>query len=165
MEQSYIMNIGISMCIFYLLISSNFIGELYNVKLQEILHNNLYIKHILGYITLLTAIIFVNTKKNNLLQDIRNSLVIYILFIMSTKNNPRYFLLSFLSIFIAYIIDKINQIYIKDKKTKKSIKELVQYLVSFGLIITIYGFIKAYIKKQKKYGFNLHKFIFTKLKK
>ncbi len=164
MKIDKILNIGLYIALFYLTISANFIGELYNDQLEHLLHTNYYVKHLLGYITLLTFIIISNTKTNNLLEDFKLSIITYIIFIMSTKNNPRYFLLSIICIFIAFMIQKISDTYTTNKKNNKNLKDISRYLGILGIIIIIYGCIKEYIKDYNIYkdNFSLIKFFFGK---
>lgn len=160
-----ILHIGLYVALFYMTISTNFIGELYNPELINILHNNYLVKHILGYITLLTFIIFSDSKNLNLIEDFKISIITYILFVMSTKNSPHYFILSILCIFVAFILDKINNIYIKDKRNKETINEIHNYLGTLGVLLIIYSFIKEYTKYKKIYknNFSFKKFMFRKI--
>lgn len=165
-DTNKILNIGLYIALFYLTISTNFIGELYNKELVYILHNNYYVKHLLGYITLLTFIIITDTKTNNFIEDLKLSVITYILFVASTKNNPHYFLLSITCIFCAFMIERISTTYITDSKNKKKIKLIYNYLGVLGVILIIYGAGKEYIKKSKlhKKDFSLIKFFFGKNK-
>ncbi len=166
MNTNKLLNIGLYIALFYLTISTNFIGELYNKELVNALHTNYYLKHLLGYITLLTFIIISNTKTNNFKEDFKLSLITYLLFMMSTKNNPHYFLLSISCIFIAFMIEKISETYIKDIKKKNKLKEMYNYLGTLGIIILIYGCGKEYIKQRELHGydFSLIRFFFGKNK-
>jgi len=161
---SKILNIGLYIALFYLTISTNFIGELYNKELVYVLHNNYYVKHLLGYVTLLTFIIMSNTKTNNLIEDLKLSVITYLIFVASTKINPHYFLLSITCIFSAFMIERISTAYITDIKNKKKLKLLYNYLGVLGVTIIIYGCVKDYIKKSKLYkeNFSLIKFFFGK---
>tara|TARA_Y100000768_G_scaffold332307_1_gene271880 strand:+ start:102 stop:650 length:549 start_codon:yes stop_codon:yes gene_type:complete len=163
-DTSRILNVGLYIALFYLTISTNFIGELYNKELIYVLHNNYYVKHLLGYITLLTFIIMTDTKTNNFIEDLKLSVITYILFIASTKNNPHYFLLSIICIFSAFMIERISETYITNIENKKKLKLMYNYLGVLGVIIIIYGCGKDYIKKRKLYkeNFSLIKFLFGK---
>ena len=164
MLQKKLLNIGLYVALFYMTISTNFIGELYNKELINVLHNNYYVKHLLGYITLLTFIIMTNTKTNNFIEDLKLSVITYILFMASTKNNPHYFLLSITCIFIAFMIERISETYIVNIENKKKLKLIYNYLGILGVIIIIYGAGKEYIKQSKlhKDNFSLIKFFFRK---
>ena len=115
-----ILNVGLYMIIFYMTISTNFLSELYNPDLIYLLKTNLYVKHIIGYITLFTFIIVAHSS-GNLVYDIKLSFITYVIFIMSTKINPYYFLFSIILIYFAYLLDKFNELYITDIKIKKKI--------------------------------------------
>ena len=159
-----ILNIGLYMIIFYMTISTNFISELYNPDLIYVLKTNLYVKHIIGYITLFTFIIVAHSS-GNFKYDIKLSLITYAIFFMSTKIDPYYFLFSIVCIYIAYLLDKFNELYITDIKTKKKLETIYIYMGILGKCLIIYGFIEEYLKLKKKYNnnFSLHKFLFRKI--
>ena len=161
-DTNRIINIGLYIALFYLTISTNFIGELYNKELVYLLHNNYYVKHLLGYITLLTFIIISDTKTHNFMEDLKLSIITYILFVASTKNNPHYFLLSITCIFSSFMIDKITTTYIKSIENKKRIKSIGNFLGVLGVLIIIYGAGKSYIvqSKLRKENFSVIKFFF-----
>lgn len=165
-DTTRVLNIGLYIALFYLTISTNFIGELYNKDLVYILHNNYYVKHLLGYITLLTFIIITDSKTNNLTTDLKLSVITYILFVASTKNNPHYFLLSITCIFCAFMIERVSTTYVTDIKNKKKLESIYNYLGVLGVILIIYGAGKEYIKQSKihKEDFSLIKFFFGKNK-
>ena len=158
-----IISIGISISLLYLSISTNYIGELFNNKLREFLNNNIYIKHLLGYLTLVLGIILTNSS-NNLIYDLKKSIIIYILFLMSAKNEPFYFMYMMLFLFMSFIINKYNEVYIKDEKEKEKYNNIVLIFIKLGIIILTLGFLKSYKIKLKKYGksFKIYKFLFYK---
>ena len=121
MNSDFFANLGLYLVLFYMTISTNFIGELFNKNIRNVLSDNYYVKHILGYFTLLIFIVFSSGKKDNLVNDFKLSIIAYILFVMSTKLNPNYFVISSLLLFSSYIIYKINELYTKDINNKKII--------------------------------------------
>ena len=112
--------LGLSVIMFYLILCTNFLGELFNSEIREILENNYYIKHLMGYIIIFTSIVLTDNS-DNFLKDFKLSVIIYVLFVMSTKSNKKYFITILMCIFISYIFDLINTKYIKKKRNKKNI--------------------------------------------
>ena len=162
MDLNKVLNIGLYIALFYLTISTNFIGELYNKELVNALHTNYYLKHLLGYITLLTFIIISNTKTNNLIDDLKLSIITYIIFMMSTKINPHYFILSITCIFSAFMLEKITDTYVTNIEKKQRLKNIYNYLGVLGIVLIIYGCGKEYIRQHElhEYDFSLIKFFF-----
>ena len=48
--------------IIYLLISCNFLANLFSCNLQQLLSENMYVKHIFGFLTMLFCIIYVDSN-------------------------------------------------------------------------------------------------------
>jgi len=147
--------------IFYMIISANFISNLFGCQVQQLLHNSMLIKHTLGFLTLYFFQTVVDPNINSPFDKLILSLVIYILFIFSAKMNINFFYGFIVALGLNYII------YIFKNEYKEN-KELQDYLewsqlglntLAFGLLIS--GFIYYFIEKKEEYGstFRLDKFI------
>lgn len=152
--------ISLSLLIFYLTISTNFIGELYNKELLVLLKNNYTLKHILGFLTLITGIVVV-TNDGDFWEIIKISSIIYILFLMSTKISPKYMFSSLILILIIYLINKIKSKNLSIQK-KKELNNLEIFLSICAIIIIIYRFIFTYYIYINKYKYiNIIKYMFV----
>ena len=159
-------------CGFILLISSNYLGELYPSKIRNILHNNVFIKYILAYITIL--IFFILKKENNkilnvndLYNDIILSLIIFILFMASSKCSYWYFVIGMGCILIGFILKEILNIYfnndnIKYNKIKKKWTNISNIILYLGCSILIIGFIIKLLRFYNIYKNNFSFILFFK---
>lgn len=123
--------------ILLLIISSNYLAELFPCRLRELLTNNIYIKHLFGFLTLLFFIsITIGNVGSNVLEVIKNSFILYLYFILLTKNNKYFFII--ICIILAVIYLGHIEIKLLNEKENKSENEKL--------------FLKIYDKRQNKFG-------------
>lgn len=108
--------------ILLLIISSNYLAELFPCRLQYLLRNNIYFKHLFGFLTL---VFFVSISIENIGGDIfelmKNSFILYLYFILLTKNNIYFFLTISIILTIIYLAH-IELMLIKKKEKNTSIE-------------------------------------------
>ena len=108
--------------ILLLIISSNYLAELFPCRLQNLLKNNIYFKHLFGFLTL---VFFVSISIENIGGDIfelmKNSFILYLYFILLTKNNIYFFLTISVILTIIYLAH-IELMLIKKKEKNTSIE-------------------------------------------
>jgi hypothetical protein len=99
-----------SIFIFILIVSANFLAEIFPCRLQNVLRNNMLFKHIFGFFTMIFFVVLSsNSNDKNILVIIKKSVLLYILFIFISKCHLYmfYFIIIFLG--TAYIIDIVKQ--------------------------------------------------------
>ena len=154
----------------YLIISANFMVPLFSCDLQSLIIDNIIIRHMIGFLTLLFFVRLTGPGKSSFQNIITDSVILYLWFIASTKITSEflYIVLSLTAVyFILYIYETTNESENKkDKKVTENI-ELAKYWISrlLGLIIII-GVILYYGEKRLEYkkDFDLMTFIFGKVK-
>lgn len=133
--------------ILYLVISSNFLAQLFSCRLQYILNNSMMIKHILGYMTLLFFIVLVSGENLTTNTVLINSLVIYIIFVMSTRMVFNYFVVFIFMSLVLYIVH-LYQTKNPEKKQLNTVKLIMQYAI---LVVLVIGFIFYLVEKKMEY--------------
>ena len=143
----------IAIFVFVLILSGNYLGQLFPCKVQSIFAENIYVKHILGYLTL---VFFVTLT----IPDLKNSnsllfltLSIYFGFLITSKTYYTYWFLIFGLVGIIYLLDKYdetNREKVEDKEDIESNKETnkirhmvlqAQHILSIiAGILTLLGF-------------------------
>jgi hypothetical protein len=158
--------------ILILIISANFLGSLFPCRVQFLLKNNVFIKHLLGFFTMLFFVMLSSpVKMSNLMEVIKISLFMYILFIFVCKTTAYIFIIVFLLLGSSYLIilyDKhVNKTISNEDDEKKRLvsKNSLSYLKFLYLVIillTIIGFIIYLGEKKIEYGkkFNYSNFLF-----
>ena len=147
--------------LFGLLVSGNYIGELFSCSIQRSLTNNRIYKHILGVLSLY---FFVTTLSNsNILNPIEymvSSILIYSWFVIITLT-PRPYTMAIVSTLIFLYL--LNDIEVHFKLLENHHKFfLYSILFLFTIIMSFVGCYKYYHIKKLRFGnlFDLKKFIF-----
>jgi len=139
----------------YLLISSNYIGELFSCKFRELLSNSMLLKHIIGIVTFGFLVILSGIDLNHenvYINALGLTFGLYAWFILSTRTHM-YVTLLIVSMFLVMYIISYRIKYLKENKKQKDIDKLTKinkYLLIITGIITIIGVINyAYLKKKE----------------
>ena len=152
-----------------IIISGNFLGELFPKQVRNVLKNNVYMKHVFAFMTLVFFVFL--TMPEIKLQGVSIVFVIYFLFLMTSKLKPfTWFTLVFL-IALLYLLEireeKLIQHYEKNKDNTEGQKDmnlitLIDNWIRPGAVLSVFGIgiygminiIKNYYSKtSKKYSF------------
>jgi len=157
---------------FYLLISSNYLGELFSCKFREYLSSSMIIKHILGIFTFGFLVIVSSIdldEENAIYNGILLTCILYIWFLLSTRTHVYITSIIVIMFFVMYIIgNKIKELK-NNKKSTKKLELINKYILIITGAITILGVINyGYLKKievnKRNEKFNLLTFIIGKNK-
>ena len=159
--------------VLFLIIASNYIGELFPCQVQELLTSNVYLKHIISYLTLLFFVVLTDTSsvKKKFKEIFYESLKLYVVFLLLINCNKNLFALSILLLAVIYIIQLIKQDYIdentdtyQDSPVLKNIKNIEKICYILFFVIAITGFIVYMGEKKIEYKdkFSYKTFIFGK---
>jgi len=99
-----------AMFIFILIVSANFLAEIFPCKLQHLLRNNMMVKHIFGIFTMAFFVVLSSTNVDKNVFDIaKNTGGLYLLFILIAKCHISilYFIITLLA--ITFIITILKQ--------------------------------------------------------
>ena len=157
--------------ILIMIISANFLAEIFPCRFQELLNSNNYIKHIFGYLTLVFFVsLNIQNLNTNLSQLFTKSLYLYIGFLLLSKTNKHIFMTILILLALLYIIHLKKTIELQNNKNNKQ-SPILQNLESYSLIIKksiftllIIGFILYLGEKKYEYKkqFNYLTFLFGK---
>lgn len=149
-----------SLFIIYLMIACNFLPQLFSCQMQNILKNHMYVKHIVGFLTILFCIILVDTtiqKENRYFEGFIYAIIFYIWFWVTTKTNL-YITLNIIVLFlIIYLLQLYKNTLIDDEDNKiykEKISNLQIFIVIIAIIVSIIGFIMYYLEKKEEYKNN-----------
>jgi len=161
--------------IMVLIISANFLAPLFPCRIQKALNNNMYLKHLFGYLTMIFFVTLASPIKNKQIEVvIYQSLIIYILFIMYLKTDIKIFIFILIILFIIYcLILKKNEYEttISDDKIKDELKNninnidyIIKILSYMSIILIIIGLLSYMGQKKYEYKnkFNYIKFFLGK---
>ncbi len=143
--------------VFYLLIVANFLAPLFNCRLQDVLVNNMILKHLFGFLTLFFFVVFVEPEHSDktFLYQISMAIGLYIWFIFTTRMEIHAFALFIIVLFSLYMFNIYFDKNHKDNNTdeKEVFKENInRYGLLLGVLITIIGFTSYVGQKKIEYG-------------
>ena len=160
----------ISVFVFVLILSGNYLGQLFPCRVQSLFANSMVVKHILGFLTLLffvTLTIPEIKKQHNLFG---NTSLIYLWFIVMSKCYYTIWFLVFGIIGIIYLLRMYKEGLEKEKVTEKEKQQIKlidttnKYLAATSIVSTISGFLIYMAAKKLEYKkkFNYMDFILGK---
>ena len=151
--------------IFFLIISANYLGQLYPCKIQDAFSNNIYLKHLFGFLTLLFFVLLAEPNiASSFSNTISKSFFLYVIFLILMNTNIRFFICAITSLATIYLIS------IKKRDTLTPIQHHIWYnhvndalYIAFGIFISI-GFLIYMGEKKIEYKnkFNYLTFVFGK---
>ena len=178
-------NVGhsaMALFIFILIISGNYLGNLFPCRIQDAFEHNIWLKHFLGYFTLLFFVLLTMPQANklNIKELIISTSITYLFFIILSKTPPMVWLSVFIIYSIVYLLqikkndleDSMNN---KKKKTKvknddksllKTLTIIQEYIVYFSALLIGVGFLTYMGEKKLEYknNFTYVKFLFGSVK-
>jgi hypothetical protein len=166
MESSIV--VGKSLFVFYLVVSSNFLANLFGCKVQQAFQDNMLLKHFLGFLTLYFFVTLADTS-DTLPSDLGHrfgiAIVIYLCFIISTRVNFRFWVPAIVLLGAVYVLELFKQDLKKkdDKNTRiEQFTRAQQGLVGISTILMFVGVVVYIGEKKTEYGkqFNWGTFFF-----
>lgn len=135
--------------VLYLIISSNFLAQLFPCRLQHLLNNSMIAKHFAGYMTLLFFVVLSSGDTQSTSKALLYSLWIYILFWISTRVAFEYLLVFLLLTANLYII----HLYQKESGGQISRRlEITQDIIrSFMMVVLAVGLVFYWMEKKLEY--------------
>lgn len=163
--------------IFILIISSNFLAELFPCPIQKTLKENIFLKHIFAFLTLLFFAVLVDpSKQANFNKMLISSTFLYIVFLIMVNSDTYCFIFSLVILGVMYILNlkkvEVNAVMTEkddvenseEMKTVEKINFANRFLLGGFIMTTLSGFIIYMGEKKIEYKnkFNYFTFIFGK---
>lgn len=90
---------------FILIVSANFLAELFPCNLQYLLKNNMVVKHIFGVFTMIFFVRLVSKTENDNINNIfLNSILLYLYFVILSRCHINIFYIIFGLICVSYLV-------------------------------------------------------------
>lgn len=161
--------------VLFLIIASNYIGELFPCKVQDVLASNVYLKHVIAFLTMLFFVVLTDPNFNLTFEQlVYNSFKMYIVFLLLINCNKNFFIMALFLLGIIYILhlkkndlnnklkdDNDNEVYKNKLELFTKITNILIYVLIFVIIL---GLIIYMGEKKIEYKdkFNYITFIFGK---
>ena len=145
---------GFYLAIVYLVISSNFLGNLFGCRIQQLFANNMPMKHLLAFLTVFFLIVISNPPEGYTIhQTLVLTTAIYAWFFLTTKMHISFWIPMILAVFLAFVL----YTYKKEAKTdlskeRQNMMEKIQTVaILFAGILTVIGVAAYYGEKKLEY--------------
>lgn len=132
--------------IFILIISSNFLADLFPCRIQDLLKGNMMIKHIFAFLTLLFFAVLVEPyKQTDFNQMLLSTTGFYVVFLMMINSNTTSFVVSLVILGILYILN-LRKIALSNKlKEKDEVESSEEIIMAERLELLSQGLIGVFI--------------------
>lgn len=150
-----------------LAIASNFVGTIFNCKMQYHLTNNIYLKHIILFIIIFFTINYSSDDtKINPIKHVKNTLIIWLCYILFIRQNIICGTICIISLFILYFMDIYIDYYksLNNKTKVANVTKMRNILYHINIFVLIVGFLLYLNEKRIDYknSFSLITFILGK---
>lgn len=156
-------NITPYLFILYLVISSNFLAPTFNCRVQELLNTSMFMKHILGFLTLVFFVVIAGISETmSFIHLMSMSIGLYLWFIVSTRVHLHTFIVLITLLGIVYMIDLYQKKVTKPEPMRdKMIADAKKAISIFALLVTLVGFVIYLGEKKIEYrsDFSFTKFL------
>tara|TARA_B100000123_G_scaffold207128_1_gene156439 strand:+ start:590 stop:1177 length:588 start_codon:yes stop_codon:yes gene_type:complete len=136
MYEKEIINGSICIFVLILIIFGNYLGELVPCRVQKNMSKNMYLKHFLGYLTLLffgTLTYFKESRVN----AIYTSFIIYAVFIFISKTYYKFFMLIVVFAGLVYFLDILKSELLENEVKTEMVKTMLHYIPQIQMILVI----------------------------
>ena len=146
---------------FFLIVSGNYIAEIFSCNIQKKFSQDRITKHLLGLMTIYFFVTYVDEDKfRKPIWAFVTAFSLYIWFIMISLTAHKYTMVIIIIIFFIYLTNNVFNYYEnQEERNKEKFKEIKKYkqilqlfLFIISIIITIYGFIVYLGQKKTEYG-------------
>jgi len=162
-ENNFIPNAN-ALLIFILILSGNYLDDLFPCKVQYLIRNNLLMKHLVGFMILYFLTVLTIPELRSI-RGIGSAIGLYVLFLLSSKINY----IAWAFVLFIYAIVYLMNIIVGDLKTRKlkskkdklenntlihHLRRIMSWLVIISIVIIFTGFIHYYGTKRMQHGTN-----------
>jgi hypothetical protein len=147
---------GIYLVLIYLVISGNYLGNLFGCRVQELFHKSMAMKHLLGLFTAYFLIILASPPENySPMETIALSASIYFWFFLTTKMHYTFWIpmmVTALAAFFLYNYKRHIESKEEEKKDRTWMLEMQKVFLGISAVSTILGTLAYYGEKKIEYG-------------
>ena len=137
--------------LFYLAVSSNFIGDLLSKPMQDLFTNNLWAKHLLGFVIMLYTVTF-SAGVDSLLSAFKFTITLYFWFLLTTKLSLTWNLIILGVLIIGFALEKYQNSLSGEPEKFLANRKLASTLFMSLLAITAVGGIYNFAVAQQQIG-------------
>lgn len=151
-----------SILLVILSLSGNFFAEILGCQTQKLLQTNMYIKHILQFISIYITTHLYVSKTIHPLTKLKNTAFFYMLFMMFTKMNLFFTGIVFTMILCMFIIHNYIVYYKEQKQDYDNLAKMNEILTRIVVGTLCLGFLLYFFDKKNEYSgsWDTYKYLF-----
>lgn len=142
-----------SIFILYMLIGANFLANLLGCRIQNALNNNMWLKHAVGFMTLLFFVVMVDKSETSAVDKMRNTFIYYLIFLLTTRMDIKWWTPFIVSVFMIYILQMFKEDE-KNAERKEQIDKIQKILATASYIMLAIGLLVYIGRKKSEYRDN-----------
>lgn len=146
-----------SIFVLYLIISGNFLANLFGCRIQETLNSNMWVKHLLGFMTMYFFVVLVDSKSklsDSPSKQMLYTMLFYSVFILTTRMDYKWWIAFIVGLSAIYILQVYKDHEKTDEKEKKKIETAQKYISYILSGVILIGFLIYFGKKKTEYSEN-----------
>jgi TRAP-type uncharacterized transport system fused permease subunit len=152
-----------SIFVLYLIMSGNFLANLFSCRTQEDLGNNMLLKHLLGFMTMYFFVVLVDSKSkwsDSPKTQMLFTGLFYLLFLITTRMDHKWWKVFIIILSVIYTLQVYKEHDKSTEQEKKKYEKYQKYLSYLAGVIIIVGFTIYYGRKKSEYGSNFNNLTF-----
>ncbi len=152
----FVLSMPRSIFILYLIIAGSFLGGLLGCKTQNMMINNMAVKHLMGVMTMFFFIVMIDSDskvERDPATQLFYSLILYFMFILTTRMDHRFWVAFIISLFLIYILYTYRNNSDSEEEKERYTKHQMT-LTYISAFIVLIGFAIYLNEKRTEYGDN-----------
>jgi phosphatidylglycerophosphate synthase len=148
-----------SIFVLYLIISGNFLANLFGCRTQEALNNNMLLKHFLGFMTMFFFVVLVDSNSkwsDSPSTQLLFTLMFYCMFVFTTRMDFKWWIAFILALSVIYILQVYKDHSKTEEKDRKEYEKYQRILIYITGFIILLGFLVYSGRKKAEYGENFN---------
>ena len=153
-QNEVILSMPASIFIMYLIIAGSFLGGLLGCRTQEMITNNMAVKHLLGLMTMFFFVVMLDSNSKvdkNPANLLVYALILYMIFVVTTRMDHKWWVAFIVSLFFIYILQSYKDHRDTTDEEKERYQKYQMNLIYLSSFIIVMGFLIYLGKKRAEY--------------
>lgn len=139
--------------VLYVIVSGNYLANIFGCRAQDALNNSMALKHLLGYITMLFYVVLVDGKVGTgPHHQIFMTTLLYFLFVVTTRMEHKYWVAFIILLCANYIVEVYRQHDQTSPQVKERLRTVQRGLMGASAILVCAGLLVYVARKKIEYG-------------
>jgi hypothetical protein len=144
-----------SVFVLYLIISTNFVANLFGCRVQYALMNNMWLKHLLGFMTMYFSVVLIDSKaewSDSPQKQLVVALMFYTAFVFTTRMDYKWWFTFVIGLSVIYILQVHKEHPKSTEEERIRYNYYQQWMTYIVAIVGLIGFFVYMGRKRAEYG-------------